>query len=53
MDLRLTFNDDASNYERLRPTYTDELFDDAIVFQALPEIKGVFIPVKKIQMGMC
>lgn len=32
MDLRLTFNEDAPNYDRLRPTYTDELFDDVIRF---------------------
>lgn len=35
MDLRLTFNEDAPNYDRLRPTYTDELFDDAIRFSSL------------------
>lgn len=39
MDLRLTFNEDVSNYERLRPTYTDELFDDAIRFSSLSRNK--------------
>ncbi|WP_040952716.1 class I SAM-dependent methyltransferase [Gorillibacterium massiliense] len=39
MDLRLTFNEDAPNYDRLRPTYTDELFDDVIRFSSLSRNK--------------
>lgn len=35
MDLRLTFNDDPINYDRLRPRYTDDLFQDVIEFSAL------------------
>lgn len=35
MDLRLTFNEDAPNYDRLRPTYTDKLFDEVIRFSSL------------------
>lgn len=35
MDLRLTFNEDAQNYDRLRPTYADELFDEVIRFSSL------------------
>lgn len=35
IDLRLTFNEDALNYDRFRPTYTDELFDDVICFSSL------------------
>lgn len=29
------FNEDAPNYDKLRPTYTDELFNDAIRFSSL------------------
>lgn len=39
MDLRLTFNEDALNYDRFRPTYTDELFDDVIHFSSLNSSK--------------
>ena len=35
MELRLTFNEDASNYDKLRPRYTKELFDDVISFSSL------------------
>ena len=35
MDLRLTFNEDVQNYDRFRPTYADELFDEAIRFSSL------------------
>ena len=35
MDLRLTFNTDAQNYDRFRPTYTDELFEEVIRFSSL------------------
>lgn len=40
MDLRLTFNEDAPNYDRLRPTYTDELFGDVIHFSNLNSSKS-------------
>ncbi len=32
MDLRFTFNEDAPNYDKLRPTYTDEMYRDVIWF---------------------
>ncbi len=35
MDLRLTFNEDPSNYEKFRPTYTDEMYKDVIGFSSL------------------
>lgn len=35
MDLRLTFNEDPAKYDRFRPTYTAELFDDVMRFSAL------------------
>lgn len=35
MDLRLTFNEDASNYDKMRPTYVQELFHDVIGFTSL------------------
>ena len=40
MDLRLTFNEDALNYDRLRPSYADELFDDVICFLNLNSNKS-------------
>lgn len=40
MDLRLTFNEDAPNYDRLRPTYADELFNDVINFSNLNSSKS-------------
>ena len=40
MDLRLTFNEDALNYDRLRPSYADELFDDIIRFSNLNSSKS-------------
>lgn len=39
IDLRLTFNEDALNYDRFRPTYKDELFDDIIHFSSLNSSK--------------
>ncbi len=39
MDLRLTFNMDAPTYDRFRPTYTNELFDDVIRFSSLDRNK--------------
>ncbi|MGV8983396.1 GNAT family N-acetyltransferase [Clostridium sp.] len=35
MDLRLTFNEVASEYDRMRPLYVNELFDDVIKFTGL------------------
>ncbi len=35
MDLRLTFNEDVLSYDRLHPSYADELFDDVIRFSNL------------------
>ena len=35
MDLRLTFNSDAPSYDKLRPTYTAQLFEDVISFANL------------------
>lgn len=35
MDMRLTFNMDVVSYERVRPTYTEALFDDVIWFSNL------------------
>ncbi len=35
MDLRLTFNEDVLNYEKMRPTYIKELYDDVIQFSSL------------------
>lgn len=31
MDLRLTFNMDAQSYDRFRPRYTAELFEDVVI----------------------
>lgn len=30
MDLRLKFNEDALNHDRMRPTYGTEIFNDII-----------------------
>ncbi|WP_269800211.1 hypothetical protein [Paenibacillus phocaensis] len=35
MDLRLKFNEDVVNYEKMRPTYVEELFQDVILFAEL------------------
>ena len=35
MDLRLTFNEDAANYDRWRPGYSDELFADIFEYAKL------------------
>lgn len=40
IDLRLTFNEDPLSYDRLRPTYADELFDDVIHFSSLNSSKN-------------
>jgi len=39
MDLRLTFNEVPAEYDRLRPRYTDALFQDVIAFSALDATK--------------
>lgn len=39
MDLRLKFDEDAGNYDALRPTYTKPLFDDIIAYSELNESK--------------
>lgn len=39
MDLRLTFNEDAQGYDRLRPTYTSELYEDVIHYSGLNSSK--------------
>ena len=35
MDLRLTFNEDVLNYDKMRPTYVKNLYDDVIRFAEL------------------
>lgn len=40
MDLRLKFNEDVLNYDKWRPAYTPELFNDIICFSALDDTKG-------------
>ena len=32
MDKRFTFNEDAMNYEKWRPTYCEELFHDIMEY---------------------
>lgn len=39
MDLRLTFNEDVLNYDKMRPTYVKELFDDIILYAGLNSSK--------------
>ncbi|MBU3192333.1 class I SAM-dependent methyltransferase [Clostridium bowmanii] len=39
MDLRLTFNEDESNYDKWRPTYVNELFDEIIRYSCISETK--------------
>ncbi|MDS0527747.1 hypothetical protein NNC19_18820 [Clostridium sp. SHJSY1] len=39
MDIRLTFNEDAKNYDKWRPTYCKELFNDIIEYSNLNENK--------------
>lgn len=41
MDERLTFNEDAINYEKWRPTYCKKLFDDIIQYSKLDKSKKV------------
>ncbi|MBK1812214.1 class I SAM-dependent methyltransferase [Clostridium sp. YIM B02505] len=40
MDKRLTFNEDASNYEKWRPTYCEELFEDILQYSGLSKGKN-------------
>lgn len=35
MDLLLTFNTAVENYDRFRPTYTEELYEDVIRYAGL------------------
>lgn len=39
MDLRLKFNEDVTNYDKMRPTYVSDLYDDVISFAELSENK--------------
>lgn len=41
MDLKLTFDEDACNYDRWRPRYTAELFNDIIRYSSLDKTKNV------------
>lgn len=41
MDLRLKFNEDVVNYDKMRPTYVTELFDDVIRYSHLDSDKEV------------
>ena len=36
MDLRMRFNEDVVNYDRYRPTYCRELFEDIFSYAQLP-----------------
>lgn len=40
MDLRLTFNEDVKNYDKYRPSYTTELFNDIINYSKLNNTKN-------------
>lgn len=46
MDKRYTFNEDADNYDRWRPTYCKELFEDIIKYSELNDQK------KAIEVGI-
>jgi Dimethyladenosine transferase (rRNA methylation) len=39
MDLRFSFNEDAENYDKMRPTYCRELFNDIIKYSELTKDK--------------
>lgn len=41
MEKKMTFNDDVCNYDRYRPNYPNELFDDIIKYSAEP-LKNIF-----------
>ncbi|GFP76488.1 class I SAM-dependent methyltransferase [Clostridium fungisolvens] len=40
MDKRLTFNEDASNYDKWRPTYCEELFEDIFRYSEISKDKN-------------
>ncbi|MEN6313183.1 MAG: class I SAM-dependent methyltransferase [Clostridiaceae bacterium] len=40
MDLRFTFNEDVLNYDKMRPTYVKELYEDIIQFSNLDSNKN-------------
>lgn len=40
MDLRLTFDEDPNNYDKWRPTYVKEMFDDIIGYSELNDSKS-------------
>jgi len=40
MDLRFTFNEDVLNYDKMRPTYVKELYEDTIQFSNLDNNKN-------------
>jgi len=40
MDLRFTFNEDVLNYDKMRPTYVKELYEDVIQFSNLNSNKN-------------
>jgi len=46
MDKRFTFNEDVKNYEKWRPTYCKELFDDIIQYSKLNQNK------KAVEVGI-
>ena len=46
MDKRLSFNEDVVNYDRWRPRYCKELFDDIIQYSELEQTK------KAIEVGV-
>lgn len=39
MDLRLKFNEDVLNYDKFRPTYTEQIFEDIINYSSMNESK--------------
>lgn len=41
MELRLKFNEDVENYEKARPTYPNELFNDIIAYSGINECSNV------------
>lgn len=46
MDLRLKFNEDVVNYEKMRPTYVEELFQDVIRYADLnPRMKALEVGI--------
>ena len=39
MDKRFTFNEDVENYEKWRPTYCEELFEDIMTYSQIGQGK--------------